>query len=78
MDLTEEEVQEFKNEAAELLDQAERELLALEKGGDYASTYSAVFPAMEALSGKRGWSGRTTPSALKCSVSADLFESLVP
>jgi CheY-like chemotaxis protein/HPt (histidine-containing phosphotransfer) domain-containing protein len=57
MDLTEEEVQEFKNEAAELLDQAERELLALEKGGDYASTYSAVFRVFHSIKGGAGMLG---------------------
>lgn len=57
MDLTEEEVQEFKNEAMELLDQAERELLALEKGGDYASIYTAVFRVFHSIKGGAGMLG---------------------
>lgn len=54
MDFSSEEIEEFKNEALELLDEAEKHLLALEKGGDFTKTYDAVFRVFHSLKGAAG------------------------
>ncbi len=57
MEFTAEEIQEFKNEAHELLDEAENNLLSLEKGGDFVKTYAAVFRVFHSLKGGSGMLG---------------------
>ena len=57
MDLSTEEIREFKNEALELLDEAEQSLLSLEKGGDFSKTYAAVFRVFHSLKGGAGMLG---------------------
>lgn len=54
MEFSNDEIEEFKNEALELLDEAERHLLSLEKGGDFARTYDAVFRVLHSLKGGAG------------------------
>ena len=54
MEFSREEIEEFKNEARELLDEAEKNLLSLEKGGDFAKTYDAVFRVFHSLKGGAG------------------------
>ncbi len=57
MEFNSEEIEEFKNEATELLDDAEKNLLSLEKGGDFAKTYAAVFRVFHSLKGGAGMLG---------------------
>jgi DNA-binding response OmpR family regulator/HPt (histidine-containing phosphotransfer) domain-containing protein len=59
MDFTKEEIEEFKNEAIEMLDQAEQSLLALEKGGDFKNHYNSIFRAFHSLKGGAGMLGLT-------------------
>lgn len=54
MSFTEEEVSEFKIEAAELLDQAEKSLLALDQGAEFHQEYDAVFRAFHSIKGAAG------------------------
>lgn len=43
MSFSDQEIEEFKTEARELLDVAESSLLALDKGSDFKQTYDATF-----------------------------------
>lgn len=54
MSFTEDEISEFKVEAAELLDQAEKSLLALDQGADFHQEYDAVFRAFHSIKGAAG------------------------
>lgn len=57
MSLTPEEIEEFKVEATELLDDAESKLLALDKGGEFKPCYDAVFRVFHSLKGASGFLG---------------------
>lgn len=57
MELSPEEVQEFCNEALELLDQAEPALLSIEKGASFADQYDAIFRVFHSLKGGAGMLG---------------------
>lgn len=52
--LSDEEINEFKVEAIELLDLAERSLLALDKGEDFTTHYDAIFRAFHSVKGAAG------------------------
>jgi CheY-like chemotaxis protein len=52
--LSEDEVTEFKIEAEELLDQAEQSLLDLDKGGSFQKGYDAIFRAFHSVKGAAG------------------------
>ncbi len=52
--LSEEEIQEFKIEAEELLETAENSLLALEKGAEFSKNYDAIFRAFHSVKGAAG------------------------
>lgn len=54
MSFTEEEVSEFKIEAAELLDQAEKSLLALDQGSSFVTEYDAIFRTFHSIKGAAG------------------------
>jgi two-component system chemotaxis sensor kinase CheA len=54
MTFTESELAEFKAEARELLDVAERSLLSLDKGGDYRGSFDAIFRSLHNLKGAAG------------------------
>lgn len=54
MSFTEDEISEFKIEATELLDQAEKSLLALDQGATFHSEYDAVFRAFHSIKGAAG------------------------
>lgn len=54
MSFTDEEIEEFKNEACELLDIAEKSLLALDKGADFKICYNAIFRSFHNLKGGAG------------------------
>ena len=54
MGFTDDEVSEFKIEAAELLDQAEKSLLALDQGSAFDQEYDAVFRAFHSIKGAAG------------------------
>lgn len=54
MSFTEQELDEFKIEASELLEVAEKSLLALDAGGDFKSAYDSVFRSMHNLKGASG------------------------
>lgn len=54
MQLTPEELNEFKLEAFEILDQAEKSLLSLDGGGDFKGEYDAIFRAFHNLKGSAG------------------------
>lgn len=51
LEMTGEEVEEFKSEAMELLDEAESHLISLEKGGDFRKTYDAVYRVFHSIKG---------------------------
>ena len=57
MNFTPEELQEFKAEADELLQEAENELLRMEDSNSYAQSYSSVFRAFHSLKGASGMLG---------------------
>jgi CheY-like chemotaxis protein/HPt (histidine-containing phosphotransfer) domain-containing protein len=52
--LSEEEISEFKIEAEELLDQAEQSLLDIDKGSAFAKGYDAIFRAFHSVKGAAG------------------------
>jgi chemotaxis protein histidine kinase CheA len=52
MDFSQEDIQEFCQEATELLEAAEESLLSLNKGEDFQTNYDAIFRAF--YSTKRG------------------------
>lgn len=52
--LSEEEIQEFKAESIELIDQAEECLLALDKGMPLAENYNSIFRALHSIKGAAG------------------------
>lgn len=54
MAFTEEEIKEFRIEAEELLDSAEKSLLALDKGELFATHYDAIFRAFHSIKGAAG------------------------
>lgn len=54
MSFSEEEIEEFKVEANELLDLAEKSLLEIDQGGDYRSSFDAVFRGLHNLKGGAG------------------------
>lgn len=56
-EFTNEEIEEFKVEALELLDEAESCLLSLDQGGAFQSCYDAVFRVFHSLKGASGFLG---------------------
>lgn len=54
MAFSDDEINEFKIEAGELLDQGERGLLALDNGSDFKSEYDAIFRAFHSIKGAAG------------------------
>lgn len=54
MSFSDQEIEEFKTEARELLDVAESSLLALDKGSDFKQTYDATFRSFHNLKGAAG------------------------
>lgn len=56
---SENEVEEFTIEALELLDEAETALLTLDKGGDFAANFNAIFRAFHSVKGASGMLGLT-------------------
>ena len=54
MAFTEEEINDFRVEAEELLDSAEQALLALDKGADFKAHYDAIFRAFHSIKGAAG------------------------
>jgi CheY-like chemotaxis protein/HPt (histidine-containing phosphotransfer) domain-containing protein len=54
MSFSEEEVKEFKMEAEELLDNAEKSLLAIDQGAPFKTHYDAVFRAFHSIKGAAG------------------------
>jgi DNA-binding response OmpR family regulator/HPt (histidine-containing phosphotransfer) domain-containing protein len=54
MSFTDEEISEFKTEAEELLDGAEKSLLALDKGGVFGCHYDSIFRAFHSIKGAAG------------------------
>lgn len=54
MGFSEEEIKEFQVEADELLDLAEKSLLALDQGGDFREHYDSVFRAFHSIKGAAG------------------------
>ncbi|MEK7690113.1 MAG: response regulator, partial [Bdellovibrionota bacterium] len=60
IDLTDSEVQEFKPEAVDLLDQAEQNLLGIEKGSPFSTAYDAIFRAFHSIKGAGGMLGWTS------------------
>lgn len=56
-DMAGEEIQEFIAEATDLLDSAETDLLALDKGGNFKSHYDSVFRVFHSLKGGAGMLG---------------------
>ncbi len=54
MSFSDQEIEEFKTEARELLDVAENSLLALDKGSDFNQTYDATFRSFHNLKGAAG------------------------
>lgn len=54
MDFSTEEIEEFKNEAVELLDEAEQHLLSLEKGIEFSEVYNGIFRVFHSLKGGAG------------------------
>lgn len=57
LEISEAELDEFRTEALDLLDEAEQNLLALEKGGDFGKTYAAVFRVFHSCKGGAGMMG---------------------
>jgi FixJ family two-component response regulator/HPt (histidine-containing phosphotransfer) domain-containing protein len=54
VELSDEEISEFKIEAEELLDQAEQSLLDIDKGGSFQKGYDAIFRAFHSVKGAAG------------------------
>jgi CheY-like chemotaxis protein/HPt (histidine-containing phosphotransfer) domain-containing protein len=54
VDFTEDEINEFKFDALEMFDGAERDLLALDRGGDFKVTYDSLFRVFHSLKGAAG------------------------
>jgi CheY-like chemotaxis protein/HPt (histidine-containing phosphotransfer) domain-containing protein len=54
MEFSNEDIQEFCQEATELLEAAEESLLSLDKGGDFQSNYDAIFRAFHSTKGGAG------------------------
>ncbi len=54
MQLSAEELNEFKLEALEMIDGAEKSLLALDSGGDFKKEYDSIFRAFHNLKGSAG------------------------
>lgn len=54
MSFTNEEIEEFKIEAEELLENAELSLLSIDRGGDFRSQYDAIFRAFHSIKGAAG------------------------
>lgn len=54
MDFSAEEIQEFKNEAEELLQEAEDSLLNVERGQEFKSNYNLIFRSFHSLKGAAG------------------------
>lgn len=57
MGASSEEMEEFKIEAVEMLDEAEGKLMSLDKGGEFKPTYDAVFRVFHSLKGASGFLG---------------------
>ena len=55
--ISDQELQEFRQEATELLDQAESSLLAIDRGGNFGELYDAVFRVFHSLKGAAGMLG---------------------
>lgn len=60
VDMSSEEIEEFKIEATELLDKAEEALLKLDKGGDFKTNFDAIFRAFHSVKGAAGMLGWET------------------
>lgn len=54
MDFTDEEIQEFKIEATDLLNEAENALLSVESGTDFKTNYDKIFRSFHSLKGAAG------------------------
>ena len=54
IDLSDEDIQEFRIEAQDLLELAEHHLLAIENGGDFAVNYDAIFRVFHSIKGTAG------------------------
>lgn len=54
VELSDDEISEFKIEAEELLDQAEQSLLDIDKGGSFQKGYDAIFRAFHSVKGAAG------------------------
>lgn len=54
MEFSQEDIQEFCQEATELLEAAEESLLSLDKGGDFQTNYDAIFRAFHSTKGGAG------------------------
>ncbi len=57
IDFSEEELQEFRNEASELLDQAETQLMTMDQTTDFNTSYDATFRVFHSLKGGAGMLG---------------------
>ncbi len=54
MEFSREEIEEFNTEALDLLDEAERNLLSLERGANFSNTYAAIYRVFHSLKGGAG------------------------
>lgn len=54
MSFSQEEVEEFESDAMEMLDSVERDLLALDKGGELKAIYDAIFRVFHSLKDAAG------------------------
>ena len=54
IDLSDEDIQDFRNEAQDLLELAEHHLLAIENGGDFGVNYDAIFRVFHSIKGTAG------------------------
>lgn len=57
MEFTQDEIDDFKSDALEMLDGAEDDLLRFDKGGDFSSIYDAVFRVFHSIKGGAGMTG---------------------
>ena len=56
-DFTAEEIEEFVNEALDLLDEAEKNLLKIEQGSDFSKLYNSIFRVFHSVKGGAGMVG---------------------
>ena len=54
MKINDDEMLEFKTEAFELIDHAEKSLLALEEGAEFSAEYNSIFRAFHCIKGSAG------------------------